>query len=132
MRLASFLTSLITIVTVIASCDRSDQYKADLLSDDKYKIDLACLKLGKLKDTSAIRPLLTKILDPRISHSMKFYGMSVNYCRLVALKKISGRDIGRRFDQFGPDTIATLFYLDWAIEEGYLKDWKDVDIYYYK
>ena len=87
--------------------------------------------MGELKDTSAIKPLLTKILDPRISNSLEFKGLTVNYCRLVALKKISGMDSGRKFDQGRPDTLATLFYLDWAIENGYLSTRNDVDIYYY-
>jgi hypothetical protein len=132
MPLASLLTTFSILVIVIVSCDnKSEQYKADLLSDDKNKINIACLKLGKLKDTSAIVPLLTKILDPRISHHRKFYGKSPNYCRLVALRKITGKDIGRAFNQDRPDTLATLFYLNWAIDNGYLKNRNDVDIYYY-
>src|SRR5262245_60960325 len=119
MRLAFPLISLIAVALIIVSCDKSSkQYKADLLSDEKYKINMACLVLGERKDTSAVKLLLTKILDPRISHSLKFYGMSVNYCRLIALKKISGLDIGHKIDQFGPDTSATLFYLNWAVEKG--------------
>jgi hypothetical protein len=86
--------------------------------------------LGELKDTSAIKPLFTKILDPRISTNLRFKGMSVNYCRLVALRKISGVDIGRNIYQFGLDTAATLFYLDWAVKEGFLKNKDEVDIYY--
>ena len=93
---------------------------------------MACFELGELKDTSAIKPLFTKILDPRISNDLRFKGMSVNYCRLMALRKISGVDIGRVIDQFGVDTAATVFYLDWAVKEGFLKNKDEVDIYYYK
>jgi hypothetical protein len=109
-----------------------EKYKQDLLSDDKIKIDKACYELGELKDTSSIRLLFTKILDPRISNDLRFKGMSVNYCRLIALRKISGIDIGRKIDQLGPDTAATYFYLDWAIKSGYLKSKSDIDIFYLK
>ena len=115
---------------LLLSCTSREKYKKDLLSNDKTKIDIACFELSELKDTSAIKPLFTKILDPRISTNLRFKGMSVNYCRLGALKKISGVDIGRKIDQFGPDTAATLFYLDWAVKEGFLKNKDEVDIYY--
>ncbi|GAB3578771.1 hypothetical protein [Hymenobacter daeguensis] len=114
------------------SCTPAAKYKRDLLSDDKTKIDEACYELGEAKDTSAIKLLLTKALDPRISHNLRFYGMTVNYCRLGALKKISGIDNGQKIDRFWPDTAATLFYLNWAVENGYLKDTGEVNIYYYK
>ena len=63
---------------------------------------------------------------------MNFKGMTVNYCRLGALKKISGVDLGRKLDQFTVDTAASNFYLDWAIKQGYLKDKSEVNIYYSK
>lgn len=109
-----------------------EKYKQDLLSDSVIKIDQACYVLGKLKDTSSVKLLFSKILDPRVSNDLRFKGMSVNYCRLIALRKISGLDIGRKIDQFGPDTAATYFYLDWAIKSGYLKSKSDIDIFYYK
>lgn len=117
---------------LFTSCTLTGEYKKDLLSDDINKIDAACYELGEAKDNSAIKPLLTKALDPRISTNLRFKGMSVNYCRLAALKKITGSDIGRKFDQFGPDTAATIYYVDWAVKKGYLKDKNEVDINYNK
>ena len=49
----------------------------------------AAYKLGERKDKLAIKPLLTNILDPRMSTNINFKGMTVCYCRLGALKKIS-------------------------------------------
>lgn len=117
---------------LLNSCKSTEKYKKDLLSDDKDKIDKACHELGEAKNTSAVKLLLTKALDPRISHNVRFKGMSVNYCRLMALKKISGVHIGRKIDQSGPDTLATLFYLDWAIKQGHINDRNEVDITYIK
>jgi hypothetical protein len=114
------------------SCNSTEKYKQDLLSDDQNKIDEACFKLGKARDTSAIKLLLTKILDPRMSTNIFFKGMTVNYCRLGALNKISGSNFGIKLNQFKVDTAATNLYLDWAVKQGYLNDKNEVDIYYLK
>ncbi len=126
------IIKILLLYTALISCISNEKYKRDLLSDDKEKIDMACYKLGERRDTSAIKLLFTKILDPRISNDLRFKGMSVNYCRLISLKKISGVDFRRKIDQFGPDTTATLFYLDWAVKEGFLRGKNEVDILYYK
>ncbi len=60
---------------LLLSCTSNEKYKKDLLSDDKAKIDVACYKLGELRDLSAIKPLFTKILDPRMSNDLRFKGM---------------------------------------------------------
>jgi hypothetical protein len=116
----------------LISCNSMEKYKKDLYSDNINLIDRACYELGEAKDTSAVKPLLISALDPRTSTNLYFKGMTVNYCRLVALKKISGVDIGRKMDQFAVDTAATNFYLNWAVKQGYLKDKKEIDINYYK
>ena len=123
-----FLFYLFLILLTFYSCDR----KKDLLSDDKSTIIKACNHFADTKDTSAVKLILGKSLDPRMSTDMRFKGFSVNYFRVRALKEISGLDLGRKIDQFGPDTVATLFYLEWAIKKGLVKDIADADIYYYK
>ena len=120
------------LLLIIAACNSTEKYKQDLLSNDQNKIDRACYELGEVKDTSAIKQLFTRILDPRRSTNLRFKGMTVNYCRLGALKKISGVEPANKLDRFNVDTATTLFYLDWAIQKGYLKEKNDVDIYYYK
>jgi hypothetical protein len=114
------------------ACTSTEEYKKDLSSENIDKIDQACYELGKAHDTSAIKPLLVKALDPRMTTDLRFYGMTVNYCRLTALSKITGEDVIRPFDKFKVDTAATLFYLNWAIKHGHIKDTNSVDIYYYK
>jgi hypothetical protein len=75
-------------------------------------IDKAAYKLGERKDTSAVKPLLTNILDMRMSTNLNFKGMTVCYCRLTALKKISGVEPLLKLNQFEVDTAAVQFYLD--------------------
>jgi len=124
------LVSYISIILMFFSCSSNEKYKQDLSSDNIDKIDMACFKLGELKDTSAVKLLLTKALDPRMSTHIRFKGMSVNYCKLIALRKISAVSPEKKINQFWPDTAATLFYLDWAIKQGFIKDIKEVNIYY--
>jgi hypothetical protein len=93
-------------------------------------IDKAAYKLGERKDTSAVKPLLTNILDMRMSTNLNFKGMTVCYCRLTALKKISGVEPLLKLNQFEVDTAAVQFYLDWAVKEKYIKSKSDMNINY--
>jgi hypothetical protein len=92
----------------------------------------ACYALGEARDTSAVKSLFTRILDPRISNDIRFKGMSVCYCRLTAIRKIAGRDPEKRINQYEVDTSAVYYFLDWAIKEHYLTSKDEVDIDYSK
>lgn len=121
----------VSVYIIYSWCNSLEKYRRDLLSDDKHKINSSCVKLGRAWDTSAVKLLLRKALDPRISHRLPFYATSVNHNRLNALEKISGKDVRAGTSSFGADTTATLYYLRWAIEKGYIKDSSEVDIRYY-
>ena len=114
------------------SCNLTEKYKHDLLSDNVTTICKACYELGEARDTSSVKLLLSNILDPRISHDLRFKGMSVSQCRTGALKKISGIDVLRKTDEYIPDTTAVSFYLEWAVKEKHIQDKNEVDIYYFK
>ena len=119
-------------MSLMYSCNSNKKYLVGLASDQANVICDACYHLGEAGDTSAVPLLLNGILDPRRSTDLHYKGMSVNYCRLGALNKISGLPSGRRPVQFNVDTVATLFYLDWAVKQGYIMNKKDVDIDYQK
>lgn len=112
------------------SCGQKKYQKVDLLSDDIVKIDKACFELGEAKDTSAVRLLLNHIKDPRITHNLHFKGASVYQCRIGALRKISGLDFEKKITH-EIDTNAINFYIDWAINNGHIKDRSDIqkDLY---
>jgi hypothetical protein len=122
---------IIASLFVVCSCTSSGRYRRDLLSNDKNTIMTACYKLGEARDTASIRLLLSKALDPRMSTDLRFKGMCVAYSRLIALRKISGRDSGHRIDQYNPDTAAANFYLQWALDNGYLRTKQDVDMHFH-
>jgi hypothetical protein len=91
----------------------------------------AAYKLGERKDNLAIKALLSNILDPRMSTNIKFKGMTVCYCKLVALKKITNLSPPIKLDQFSVDTVAAKFYLDWAIENKIIRQNEKIDLTYY-
>jgi hypothetical protein len=126
------LILLISTQLILLSCNSTEKYKQNLRSDNVTAICEACYELGKLRDTSAIKLLLTGILDPRVSNDLRFKGMSVAQCRLRALKKISNIDVIKKENAYIPDTAAVNFYLDWALKKGYLKNKNEVDINYNK
>jgi hypothetical protein len=92
----------------------------------------AAYELGERKEISAVKPLLTNILDPGTSTNLNFKGMTVCYCRLMALKKISGLEPLSKIDQFSVDTLAAEFYLNWAVKEKYIKSKNEIDLNCYR
>ncbi|MCL6294024.1 hypothetical protein [Jejuia spongiicola] len=131
MRIKSFIVVKVIVISVLFSCANSENFKLDLLSNDKEKIIKASYELGEIRDTTSVKNLLNKALDPRITHNLKFYGSSVNYSKLIALQKISNNAYTEKINQHQVDTIATIFFRDWAIKNKYLKNEAEVDINYY-
>jgi len=118
--------------TLLISCKDNEYYKKEL-SSRNHATDIleAAYELGEQKDTSAIKLLLTNILDPRMSTNLKFKGMTVCYGRLGALRKITGASPSWKIDQFSQDTVAVNFYLTWAVTKGIVQNRSDIDIEYH-
>ena len=117
---------------ILNTCNKSERYKHDLSSENHpTRIVKAAYELGESKDTSAIKALLKNILDPRMSTNLRFKGMTVCYCKLVALQKIAGIKSHTQPNQFGQDTAAVRFYLKWAVDNAFIKTIDEIDINYY-
>jgi hypothetical protein len=129
--LLDLLFILMGIAIIYNYCFSPVACRKALLSDNLYEIDNACFYLGEVRDTASVKLLLTNILDPRRSTNLRFYGMGVNYCRLVALRKISGVGSEIKLNQFIVDTPTTYFYIRWAISHGYIRRRSDINIFYY-
>jgi hypothetical protein len=131
MRFKNYILVKILGLLILISCSNTENYKQDLLSNDKEKIIKASYELGEIRDTSSVKNLLNKALDPRITHNLKFNGMSVNYSKIRALQKISNNAYKGKINQHEVDTIATIFFRDWAIKNKYLKNKEEIDINFY-
>jgi hypothetical protein len=127
------LLFLLLLGLLVASCTDNEHYKRELNSQNHATTILkAAYKLGEQKDASAIKPLLTNILDPRMSTSLKFKSMTVCYGRLGALRKITGVAPLWKIEQFSQDTAAANFYLGWAISKGIIQNKNEIDIEYHE
>lgn len=111
---------LIFLVFLLSSCNSKDQILHLLESKDKTKIMLGCSYIDSKKDSIYIPFLLNDIDDGRISHDLRFYGMSVYQCKINALRRISNIDPPKKVTD-EVDTININFYKQWATENGYLK-----------
>ena len=89
---------------------------------------MAAYIIGESRDTAAIKPLLNNILDPRMSTHIKFKGMTVCYAKLMALKKISGRQPGWESEQSKVDTVAAVYYLNWATDENFINTMDEINL----
>ncbi|MBP6025617.1 hypothetical protein [Ferruginibacter sp.] len=121
---------IILFFNLLVSCNRSDQYKSDLNKNNHPTVICkAAYKLGEAKDISAIKPLLNNILDVRMSTNIRFKGMTVCYCKLGALEKITGIKPPFKADQFEIDTFIVNYYVDTLIKKGVISA-GEVDINY--
>ncbi|HMJ46138.1 MAG TPA: hypothetical protein VK498_02350 [Ferruginibacter sp.] len=121
-----FIVLSLLISFLNSSCS---DYKKNLKSKDINEIMKACYKLGEARDTSAVKLLLTEIIDWRMSTNMRFKGMTVYQCKVGALSKISGIEV---FYDYKPDTAVSNVYLNWAIQQGFIKNKGEIDLYYEK
>jgi len=69
--------------------------------------------IGENRDTNYIDSLLTNLDDPRISNNLRFKGMSIYQCKIVALKKISKKNPPNEINN-RPDSANIKYYLSWA------------------
>lgn len=95
--------------------------KASSVKTPSYICEL-CYKFSEHRDSStSIAFLLSDIKNSQTSTHIRYKGMSVCYCKLSTLKKISGLDCGHKIDKFGIDTSAIDFYTEWARRRGFVK-----------
>lgn len=100
------------------SCKKKNEfdYMKGINSYNKDSIIISCYHIGERKDSSAVKDLLNGINDPRISHHLRYYGMSVYYCRAITLNKISGLNLKIEQESM-PDVKIIDTFIQWALKE---------------
>jgi hypothetical protein len=111
-----FKVLLISFVGISCGNDSRTQMLHALVSCNADSICVASYYFGEQRDTSVMNELLTGIEDVRISHHIRHKGMSVYYCKMSALRKISGLDITVRQTE-RPDSFKINQFMNWAIEK---------------
>lgn len=127
-----FYIFLIVISNALYGCSNSDveDIKATLVFEqDHVKIIESCylIKDKKITDSSLVVPLLTHILDSRVSHSFSYYGQTPYQARVLALEVITGQKPPTKVT-YKDDALVVDFYLDWALKQGLLKSKDEIDV----
>ncbi len=108
------------IFFILFSCQSKEKIQNLLNSNDKTEIMKGCSYISSIEDTIYIPLLFKNITDERISHNIKYNGISVYQSKIAALKRISGINPPNKIT-YSVDTTNINFYKNWAIEKGYLK-----------
>lgn len=121
MKFKLIFSFILLIQLIFTSCtkervSRIDEYRKALLSNDANQICEASYYLGEAKDTASVPLLLNHLCDPRISHLLRFKGMSVYYCKTGALNKISGLNVQVKQHSMPDSNVIKQFY-HWAVEK---------------
>lgn len=125
MRQFKIILTLLTL-TACGQEDRDEMLRG-LRSCDKDSICIASYYFGEQGDKSVTRELLTGIEDKRISHHIRHKGMSVYYCKMGALRKLSGLDI-KVGQTDSPDTTKIKKFINWALDNKLIADTDKINI----
>lgn len=74
------------------SCADRSATNIDLLirSSEPDDLIMGFYLIGESNDTKYVNELFHNVNDPRISHDLRFYGMSVYQSKMAALRNMSG------------------------------------------
>lgn len=113
----------ILIVLLFLSCYKSktpDSLREMLNSNDVEKIIEASDYIGKNKDTNLVADLLKNSLDPRISHNIRYYGMSVFKVKMSVMKNLTSINPPKQIS-YKPDSLIFEFYYNISKKRGWIK-----------
>jgi hypothetical protein len=112
-----FLEIFFGFVLVFTSCKTPNHEKIDSLlkSEKASDVVLANYLIGESHDSSYVSQLLSNVQDCRISHDLRFNGISVYQSKMIALMKISNLTPPHQIS-YTPDTVIIGFYKCWAIK----------------
>lgn len=92
-----------------------------LQDDDLNNKFIACANIDSKDDTVFVKYLLENINDVRITHHIRFKGMSVYQVTVGALKRISGLEPPMSYN-YQYNSRVVRFYHDWAVANNYIEN----------
>lgn len=102
------------------SSSRQEKVRSLLESDDQTEVIEGCNELKTVKDTMFVSAILLDPYDQRISHNLKFKGISVYQAKMNALRRISNLNPPNKVNYL-LDSTNVLFYLNWARTQKLIK-----------
>lgn len=96
-----------------------DEVELMLNSDNATQLIKAYYLIGEHKDTTFVKNLFLNIEDVRVSHDLKFKGISVYQSKMIALKKIYKIEFPNSLSKEVDKSLVD-FYREIATNNGHL------------
>ncbi len=114
----------LSISWIIISCNSNrvsrDEMRQMINSPDATTVIKGFWLIGEARDSSFVNDIFSDVNDSRISHHMRFYGMSVYQEKMAAIKKITKIYPPRQITS-DPDSAIVSFYNEIAKKRGWIK-----------
>ena len=122
------LLQILLICLILLSCRQEPKREMikGIRSCNADSICAASYYFGEQGDRTVVKQLLTGIEDVRVSHDIRHKGMSVYYCKMGALRKISGLDV-RVGQTDRPDSIKIRQFIEWAADNELINKNEKID-----
>lgn len=114
---------LISIVLCSLGCFKQidkPTLKKMLQSEDKLQIIEATDYIKRTRDTSMVNDMLKQSFDPRVTHLLKYKGMSIYQIKMGAMKELTGITPPNTIT-YRPDSVNIEFYLRIARNRNWIK-----------
>jgi hypothetical protein len=100
------------IFSTLLGCNSQTEIEELIKKNTTDSYVLASYKIGERKDTAFIDFLFNELNDSRISHDVRFKGISVYQGKVTALMKMSGFRPPVSITN-EPDSVVIKFYTEW-------------------
>ncbi len=90
-----------------------------LNSKKKIEVIKAIEYIADHHQTNMVKYLLTNAMDPRITHNLRYKGMSIYKIKMGAMKRLTGVKSIKKVTR-EPDSAVLKFYVDIAIKRGWI------------
>lgn len=101
-------------------CIDDDKIEKKITSNSANDIVEGYYIIGECRRIKFIEKSFKNINDVRISHHIRYNGISVYKSKMIALKKISGLEPPVKLTN-QPDSIIIAYYYRWAIKNNYIQ-----------
>jgi len=113
----------IFIFIFLISCTSriDDQVLLEMLrSDNKAQIIEATRYIGKHRKTHLVKYLLENGANPRVSHDLRYKGMSIYQIKMKTMWLLTEKAPPKRLSR-SPDSVILKFYYDISKKNGWIK-----------
>ena len=109
------------MIIFLASCKYNSETEINNLikSNNPDELVQGFFLIGEQKRKEYVHLILSNVNDPRISHTLRFKGVSVYQSKIIAMKKISG-ELPPGKITYKPDSVVIKFYKEWALKHKLL------------